>query len=207
MDTEFLVSNNKKNVPVVRRKTKVEVRSSYVDSIIEIQECSAQEANELGFIARLLIQATMPHSNPKSNEWSRKNGNFTMHMMAPSSVGLPFGCYARYLLVWVSTQAVRNKSKLDNGYITEQEARKLELGDSQRGFMKKLGVRSSGGENGSIDPFRDQMRRLFKTTISVSYTELNDESGYICEDETGARVADISHIWWSTKQSDQDSLG
>lgn len=51
------------------------------------------------------------------------------------------------------------------------------------------------------------MRRLFKTTISVSYTELNDESGYICEDETGARIADISHIWWSTKQSDQDSLG
>ncbi|HHJ3218765.1 TPA: replication protein RepA [Vibrio parahaemolyticus] len=207
MDTEFLVSNKKKNVPVVRRKTKVEVRSSYVDSIIEIHECSAQEANELGFIARLLIQATMPHSNPKSNEWSRKNGNFTMHMMAPSSVGLPFGCYARYLLVWVSTQAVRNKSKLDNGFITEQEARKLELGDSQRGFMKKLGVRSSGGENGPIDPFRDQMRRLFKTTISVSYTELNDEGGYICEDETGARVADISHIWWSTKQSDQDSLG
>ncbi|MBE4290249.1 pirin [Vibrio parahaemolyticus] len=202
-----LYQTRKKNVPVVCRKTKVEVRSSYVDSIIEIQECSAQEANELGFMARLLIQATMPHSKPESNEWSRKNGNFTMHMMAPSSVGLPFGCYARYLLLWVSTQAVRNKSKLDNGFITEQEARKLELGDSQSSFMKKLGVRSSGGENGSIGPFKDQMRRLFKTTISVSYTELNDESGYICEDETGARVADISHIWWSTKQSDQDSLG
>ncbi|EJG0324244.1 TPA: P-type conjugative transfer protein TrbJ [Vibrio parahaemolyticus] len=27
----------------------------------------------------------MPHSNPKSNEWSRKNGNFTMHMMAPAA--------------------------------------------------------------------------------------------------------------------------
>lgn len=102
-----MYQTRKKNVPVVRRKTKVEVRSSYLDSIIEIQECSAQEANELGFMARLLIQATMPHSKPESNEWSRKNGNFTMHMMAPSSVGLPFGCYARYLLLWVSTQAVR----------------------------------------------------------------------------------------------------
>ncbi|MDD8274354.1 pirin [Escherichia coli] len=184
----------------------LEISTKYIDNIIAIQERSAQEANELGFIARLLIQATIPHSKPKSNEWSRKNGHFTMHMMAPSSVGLPYGCYARLLLVWVSTQAVRNKSRLDSGFITEQEARKLDLGHSQRRFMEELGLGSTGGENGTIGPFREQMRRLFKTTISVSYTELNDESGYICEDETGARVADISHIWWSTKQPDQDSL-
>uniref|UniRef100_UPI004048991C replication protein RepA n=1 Tax=Vibrio anguillarum TaxID=55601 RepID=UPI004048991C len=186
---------------------KLELSTKYIDNIIAIQERSAQEANELGFIARLLIQATIPHSKPESNEWSRKNGNFTMHMMAPSSVGLPFGCYARLLLVWVSTQAVRNKSKLDNGFITESEARKLDLGHSQRRFMEELGLRSTGGENGTIGSFREQMRRLFKTTISVSVTELNGESGYFCEDETGARVADISHIWWSTKRLDQDSLG
>lgn len=193
-------TQNKKGSVKIKRNTR------YINKLLSIQECSALEANEIGFIARFLIQATLPHSNPRLNEWCRKNGNLTMHMMAPSAVGLPFGCYARLLLVWVSSQAVRNKSKLDKGFITEQEARKLELGRSQRRFMEDLGLRSTGGKNGSINPFREQMRRLFKTTISVTFAELNEESGYICEDEMGARVADVSHILWSTKQPEQDFL-
>ena len=185
---------------------KLELSTKYIDNIIAIQECSAQEANELGFIARLLIQATIPHSKPKSNEWSRKNGNFTMHMMAPSSVGLPYGCYARLLLVWMTTQAVRNKSRLDKGYIDETEARRLELGNSQRSFMAELGLSGTGGKDGSIPRLREQMSKLFKTTISVMFTEHNEDDEYISEDEIGARVADVSHIWWSTKHPDQNSL-
>ncbi|EEC2698869.1 pirin [Salmonella enterica] len=193
-------TQNKKGSVKVKRNTR------YIDKLLAIQECSALEANEIGFIARFLIQATLPHSNPGLNEWCRKNGNLTMHMMAPSAVGLPFGCYARLLLVWVSSQAVRNKSKLDKGFITEQEARKLELGRSQRRFMEDLGLRSTGGKNGSINPFREQMRRLFKTTVSVTFAELNEESGYVCEDEMGARVADVSHILWRAKQPEKDFL-
>ncbi|MDG2646989.1 replication protein RepA [Vibrio parahaemolyticus] len=206
MDLKFPVSNMEKNIPVVRRKTEIRQSPSYINAIIKIQECSAQEANELGFIARLLVQATMPHSKPKSNEWSRRNGNFTLHMMAPSSVGLPYGRYARLLLVWVTTKAIRNKARMDKGYITEKEARRLDLGPSQRGLMSDLGIRSSGGENGSTDPFRDQIRRLFKTTISVIFTEIQEEAGYIFEVDAGARVAETSCIWWSTKQTEQDLL-
>ncbi len=86
-------TRNKKGSVKVKRNTR------YIDKLLAIQECSALEANEIGFIARFLIQATLPHSNPGLNEWCRKNGNLTMHMMAPSAVGLPFGCYARLLLV------------------------------------------------------------------------------------------------------------
>lgn len=202
IDFQTQETTKKKKEFVTNNKMKLDAK--YVDKLIAIHECSAQEANQLGFIARFLIQATLPHSKPRLNEWSRKNGNLTMHMMAPSAVGLPYGCYARLLLVWISTQAIRNKSKLDKGIITEQEVRRLELGRSQRRFMEALGLRSSGGKNGSIVPLRDQMRRLFKTTISIMLTELNEESGCICEDEVGARIADISHIWWSVKYPDRD---
>ncbi|MFK8720218.1 replication protein RepA [Escherichia coli] len=204
IDVQSGGTTQKKSISVTNDKVKLNTR--YVDKLIEIHECSALEANEIGFIARFLIQATLPHSKPKLNEWSRKNGNLTMHMMAPSSVGLPYGCYARLLLVWISTQAIRNKSKLDKGIITEQDVRKLELGRSQRRFMEALGLRSSGGKNGSIVPLREQMRRLFKTTVSIMLAELNEEDGYICEDEMGVRVADVSHIWWSTKYPERDLL-
>ncbi|WP_241780045.1 replication protein RepA, partial [Klebsiella pneumoniae] len=73
-------------------------------------------------------------------------------------------------------------------------------------FAPSLGLRSTGGKNGSINPFREQMRRLFKTTVSVTFAELNEESGYVCEDEMGARVADVSHILWSAKQPEKDFL-
>jgi hypothetical protein len=60
--------------------------------------------------------------------------------------------------------------------------------------MEALGLRSSGGKNGSIVPLREQMRRLFKMTVSIMLAELNEEDGYICEDEMGARVADVSYL-------------
>ena len=150
IDSQAQDITQEKKLPVTENKINLNAR--YVDKLIAIHECSALEANEIGFIARFLIQATLPHSKPRLNEWSRKNGNLTMHMMAPSAVGLPYGCYARLLLVWISTQAIRNKSKLDKGIITEQEVRRLELGRSQRRFMEALGLRSSGGKNGSIVP-------------------------------------------------------
>jgi hypothetical protein len=177
-----------------------------IQQLVSIQEKSAQEAGELCFTSRLLIQATIPHSEPKSNEWVRTNGNLTLTMLAPSSVGLPFGCYARLILIWITTQASRNKSRLDRGDISEQEARTLDLGPSLRRFMLNLGLKVSGGENGSINPFREQMNRLFKTTISVTYIEFSEDTEYMVERDTGGRVSNESCIWWRTKNKPEQDL-
>ncbi|TDW53690.1 replication protein RepA [Oceanimonas baumannii] len=177
-----------------------------VSQILAIQEKDAHKAGEVGFLSRLLIQATLPHSEPENNEWSRTNGNFTMHMIAPSSVGLPYGCYARLLLVWITTQAVRNKLKVDKGYFSEQEACRLELGHSLSQFMAELGLLVTGGQQGTIERLRVQMCRLFKTTISVTYTEQCNGSQYFIEADMGARVSDASYIWWSVKSPEQNAL-
>ncbi|MCZ5880474.1 replication protein RepA [Vibrio parahaemolyticus] len=81
--------------------------------------------------------------------------------MAPSSVGLPYGCYARLLLVWMTTQAVRNKSRLDKGYIGETEARRLELGNSQRSFMAELGLSGTGGKDGLCCVIRSENQTAY----------------------------------------------
>lgn len=192
--------------PAPRRKTKRELTQRAVNQILQIQEESAQDADALGFIARLLIQATMPHSKPESSEWSRTNGNLTMHMMAPSSIGLPYGSYARLLLVWITTQAARNKVRVDKGWITEAEARRLELGDSLSGFMAELGLLPTGGKEGSIGRLRDQMRRLFSTAITATLTESREDTGLIVDKLGGAMVADEAELWWDTKRPDQSSL-
>ena len=46
---------------------------------IEAEE--AKEAGALGYMARALTQATMPHRNVGGNEFTRENGAFTLSML------------------------------------------------------------------------------------------------------------------------------
>lgn len=103
---------------------------------IETEE--AKEAGALGFMARALTLATMPHSKPDSNEFVRKNGSFTMTMIALSVVGLPYGSVPRLLLAWLTTEAVRTKE------------RELILGDSMSIFMRELGLVPTGGRREAL---------------------------------------------------------
>lgn len=65
---------------------------------------------EVGFLAQALVQATLPHSDPKQNEFVRRNGDFTLSILAPKDVALPYGRYPRLVLASLTTEAVRRKS-------------------------------------------------------------------------------------------------
>jgi len=68
--------------------------------VIEAEE--ARRAGVVGFIARALTQATMPHKAPSDNEFTRQNGHFTLTMMSPRHVGLPYGSIPRLLLSYAA---------------------------------------------------------------------------------------------------------
>jgi hypothetical protein len=78
----------------------------------------AKKAGTLGYMARILAQVTLPHSKPEGNEYVRKNGFLTLSILAPSHVGLPYGGIPRVVLSWLTTEAVRTKSReiIDNGH-------------------------------------------------------------------------------------------
>ncbi|MGH7745443.1 MAG: hypothetical protein ACREQ5_11715 [Candidatus Dormibacteria bacterium] len=61
-----------------------------ITEALAIEAQDAKEAGALGYMARALVQATLPHSRPESNEFERRNGAFTLVMIAPSRVGLPY---------------------------------------------------------------------------------------------------------------------
>ena len=148
------------------------------------------EAREIGFSARLLVQATLPHSRPKPgvNEFKRSNGFVTVKIAADSDYGLPYGTYPRLLLAWVTTEAVRTKS------------RELTLGDSLREFMARLDLAATGGTKGTIRPLRDQMRRLFKATVSATYQDrFRERDRRFCPVEG-------SDLFWDLKSPGQVSL-
>lgn len=136
-------------------------------------------------MARALIQATLPHSKPVTNEFCRKNGKYTLVMLAPSAIGLPYGAMPRLILSWISTEAVRTKDPV------------VKLGNSLSAFMRELDLVATGGKWGTIPRVKEQMMRLLSTSISCSYEDSAQWS------TSGFRIADGAHLWWNPKLPNQ----
>lgn len=75
-----------------------------INQALAIEDESALEAGALGFMARAMVQATLPHKKVAGNEFSRVNGNYTLSIMTPSVIGLPYGTIPRLLLSCKSKQ-------------------------------------------------------------------------------------------------------
>lgn len=159
-----------------------------INEALAIEEAAAIEAGALGYMARAMVQATMPHKKTPGSEFVRKNGAFTLSMLAPSSIGLPYGSIPRLLMAWLTTEAVRTKS------------RTLYLGDSLSNFMRELDMVPTGGRWGTITRLKAQTKRLFSTTVSCTY-ESKDRSIL-----AGFRIADNALLWWNTDNPGQQGL-
>jgi hypothetical protein len=80
------------------------------DARLFIQETTAFDAGQLGFIARILAQAGLPYNDPGPDVhvYERRNGRFTLRLV--SHAGIPYGTLPRILLAFASTEAIRTKS-------------------------------------------------------------------------------------------------
>ncbi|MCP4201252.1 MAG: hypothetical protein GY769_04885 [bacterium] len=103
-------------------------------------------------------------------------------------VGLPYGSYPRLALAWLSTEAVRTRS------------REIELGSTFSNFMYKLGLTPISGKRGTSSRLRDQLHRLFSTTIRCSYSD--EAEGHAAG--VGLQIAHRHQLWWSLRSSNPE---
>lgn len=159
-----------------------------VDDVLIVE--SRREAGEsaLSFMARAMVQATMPHSCPKDSFFERVNGNFTLTMVSHPKVGLPYGTLPRLLIAWITEEACRTKS------------RELVLGTSLSEFMRKLNIVPTGGRWGTITRLKEQMKRLFSCSISCTYDDGNSFSLQSINPVSKAM------IWWNPTNPEQATL-
>lgn len=177
-----------------------------------IEALEAQEAKQLGFTTRSLVQTTLPHSKPmkesdiskklrakdpdskpkleedKSSSFIRENGNIKLIVIPNPIFGLPYGNIPRILIAWLSTEAVRKKE------------REIKLGNNLSDFLRELDLSRAGS---NITRLRDQMNRLFSCSIqSVENSETEDAFIDAIEKED---IAEKYESWWS-KKNDHASL-
>jgi hypothetical protein len=141
-----------------------------------------------GFIARAMVLASMPHSEPKGAYFERKNGHYTLSMQANQKIGLPYGPIPRLLFAWITTEAVRTKQ------------RTLVLGKSLTDFMRQLDLTPNGGPRGNITALKEQMKRLFSTMISCTYSDEERDAG------VQMLLVDSYDLWWTPKSPEQLGL-
>ena len=149
---------------------------------------AARRTGNLGYMARIMAQVTLPHSKTAGNEYVRRNGLLTLSVLAPSHVGLPYGGLPRLLLSWLTTEAVRTRE------------RTLVLGPTLSRFMNELGLASTGGRWGTIPRLQNQLRRLFASRIYCTYEGAGSSMG------AGIDVASRYQLWWDPKDPNQATL-
>jgi hypothetical protein len=159
-----------------------------VQEALAIEARAAKEAGALGYMARVMVQATLPHRSLPGTEYRRTNGYLDLTILSPSVTGLPFGTYPRLLLAWLTSEAVKTRSP------------ELVLGPTLSAFMAELGLIPAGGRWGPITRLRDQMRRLFSSTISCHVSGPTEEAS------VGFRVAAAYDLWWNSRSPDQAAL-
>lgn len=153
------------------------------------QELEASESvGGIGYMARALVLATLPHSRQKETTFLRENGAFSLAIMAHPRAGLPYGSIPRLLLCWVTTETVRTRSKT------------LVLGESLSAFMRKLNLIPTGGRWGTITSLKMQMERLFSCSISCRYS---DGKALGLKNVTPVSEA---WLWWDPKRPEQATL-
>jgi Plasmid encoded RepA protein len=154
---------------------------------LAIESESAVERNDVGFTARCMVLATLPHSKPVGKEFQRKNGNYLLTIYSPH--GLPYGVIPRLILCWLTTEAVRTKS------------RTLTLGNSLPEFMRAVGIDyATSGKTGSRTRMREQIKKLFSCHISCCYND-QEQDAYL-----PIPLVSKAKIWWTPKEPDQPGL-
>ena len=165
-----------------------------LDAAVEIKQ--NPEATETAFMARQLVQCTLPHSDPGDIPiWTRTNGNLRLviqpHIDRQTRKALyPFGSVPRLFLFWLVTEAKRKKS------------RHIRLGNSLDTFMREIGLNptTGGGKRGDAKRLQNQMRRLIDARISFE-SETESHGRYL-----HMNVSSRAEFWWNSNESNQANL-
>ncbi len=124
----------------------------------------SEEADKLEFTYSGFALTSLPHKPQTENIWRREGHNLTMLLQsgvdrAGNSVGVPYGSYARFILLFLQSEAVKSG------------CREIELGRSMRVWLGNMGL-SIGGTTYRL--VNEQARRISSCSLTF-YTDRDNK--------------------------------
>lgn len=152
---------------VARRERAGSASSRHQDRLIEAAATIRDDClDRTDFQHSALCQVGLPRRRTESRAFERRNGRVSIRLEAGVLYDgrgwiehpLPYGVIPRLVLVYLSSEAVRTRR------------REIELGDSVRRFLERLGMSISGGPRGGYAALRRQMDALAACRMSIGLT-------------------------------------
>lgn len=165
---------------------------AFIEEALAIDAEDALATGSLGFYGRVFCQTSLPYLDPGALPvWSRRAGQLTLSIqpavVASATGGVelkyPYGTIPRLLLVWLTTETVRTKE------------RRIVLDESLSQFMKSIGLHVTGGKRGDIGRLRQQMERLFLSTVVCRFDAPQEGRAAASRFD----VADAYQLWWDAR--------
>lgn len=120
------------------------------------------------YVHTVLAQCFLPYRDPKQERWYRKNGDCSIIVTAGALtnrqtnelrvVGLPYGAKPRLFMSYITTHAIKNQSPV------------VPVQHSMTAMMKELGLYATGGQEGTIRNFKEQVTRLAACNFRIAAT-------------------------------------
>ncbi|MGO3089944.1 MAG: replication protein RepA [Galactobacter sp.] len=151
------------------------------------------------FGSRLIAQLSLPYSDPgDAPEWVRRNNAMTLTLTPGPVTGpdgtrtrkYPYGVIPRYLLTWVTTEAVKTQSRV------------LDLGDSLSGFLRQLGLNGSGASGRRT---MEQLARLVAASLHIEDARQRPGGRYQLHGENFS-VASSYDLWFGINDPETPTL-
>src|SRR6201996_4637284 len=150
----------------------------------------SDDAEKMGFTYSGFALTSLPHKPQTELVWKRDGHNLTMLVesgrdRAGKPLGLPYGSYARFILLFLQSEAIRTGS------------REIELGRSMRVWLGNMGL-SIGGTTYRL--VNEQARRISGCTLTFyadrDHKEIMRRGGFVDGAITMADVvSDQPSLW------------
>lgn len=137
----------KEGIDRARQQATTKHERSVVEAAYQVL---SEEAEKIGFTYSGFALTSLPHKPQQSGVWRREGHQLTLVLdsgldATGEPIGLPFGSYARFILLFLQSKAVKSRS------------REIELGRSMRDWLEAMGL-SIGGTTYKLA--NEQARRI-----------------------------------------------
>jgi hypothetical protein len=159
----------------------------------------SDDAEKMGFTYSGFALTSLPHKPQSELTWKRDGHNLTMLIQsgvdrAGKPLGLPYGSYARFILLFLQSEAIRTGS------------REVELGRSMRVWLSSMGL-SIGGM--TYKKVNEQARRISGCSLTFfadrSGAQIKSRGGFVKTEITMYNVVgDQPGLWQDRVLLDED---
>src|SRR5215212_11240479 len=161
----------------------------------------SDDAEKIGYTYSGFALTSLPHKPQTELLWRREGHNLTMLIesgrdRSGAPLGVPYGSYARFILLFLQSQAIRTQS------------REIELGRSMRVWLGTMGL-SIGGKTYKL--VTAQARRISGCTLTFfadrAGAQIKSRGGFVKTEITmSSRIEDEqqSQLWQDRVLLDED---